>query len=353
MFSLYRSRFKKRIITCLMSVFLAPSTFAEGSIVNISTRSPIEVISENIMYAGFVIAGTGTKQVYIRAIGQGLHSLGVNTSLNPRIAVVDASTGVMIASNDDWGSGTWAYQISNLPTDTFAYSPPPAFSDAAMILDLPAGAYIAKVIPFNGNTTGVGIVAIDDIGGSSTAKLVNISTRSPIRQEAENYMYGGFIVIDAPKKFFVRAVGKGLHVLGVDTSLDPLMEIYDQKAQRTIASNDNWASDPSASELPDLFKTKSGITPDASDAGMIICLEPGVYSPVVKPMGGSSGVGIVAVDDLGDCVSTEPAYQCLGKVYCSEMTSCAEAMFYLQNCQGTLMDGDNDGIPCETQWCVN
>lgn len=44
-------------------------------------------------------------------------------------------------------------------------------------------------------------------------------------------------------------------------------------------------------------------------------------------------------------------YSCTGKVYCSEMTSCDEAMFYLRNCPDTKMDGDGDGIPCERQWC--
>jgi cold shock CspA family protein len=44
-------------------------------------------------------------------------------------------------------------------------------------------------------------------------------------------------------------------------------------------------------------------------------------------------------------------FSCEGKVYCSEMTSCAEAKFYLRNCPGTKMDGDGDGIPCESQWC--
>ncbi len=44
-------------------------------------------------------------------------------------------------------------------------------------------------------------------------------------------------------------------------------------------------------------------------------------------------------------------FQCTGKMYCSEMSSCAEAKFYLRNCPGTKMDGDNDGIPCEQQWC--
>lgn len=44
-----------------------------------------------------------------------------------------------------------------------------------------------------------------------------------------------------------------------------------------------------------------------------------------------------------------PAFECRGKVYCSEMSSCEEAEFYLRNCPGTKMDGDNDGIPCERQ----
>jgi hypothetical protein len=33
------------------------------------------------------------------------------------------------------------------------------------------------------------------------------------------------------------------------------------------------------------------------------------------------------------------------------MTSCAEANWFLKNCPGTKMDGNNDGIPCEKQWC--
>ncbi|WP_332309794.1 excalibur calcium-binding domain-containing protein [Methylosarcina fibrata] len=46
----------------------------------------------------------------------------------------------------------------------------------------------------------------------------------------------------------------------------------------------------------------------------------------------------------------EPHFQCQGKVYCSQMTSSEEAEFYLDNCPGTKMDGDRDGIPCENQF---
>lgn len=47
-----------------------------------------------------------------------------------------------------------------------------------------------------------------------------------------------------------------------------------------------------------------------------------------------------------------PAFQCDGRKYCSEMSSCREAKLFLKNCPGMEMDGDGDGIPCEQQWCT-
>ena len=44
-------------------------------------------------------------------------------------------------------------------------------------------------------------------------------------------------------------------------------------------------------------------------------------------------------------------FRCDGRTYCSQMTSCAEATYFLRNCPNTKMDGNNDGIPCERQWC--
>ena len=45
------------------------------------------------------------------------------------------------------------------------------------------------------------------------------------------------------------------------------------------------------------------------------------------------------------------AFRCDGRTHCSQMTSCAEATYFLKNCPGTKMDGNHDGIPCEKQWC--
>jgi cold shock CspA family protein len=44
-------------------------------------------------------------------------------------------------------------------------------------------------------------------------------------------------------------------------------------------------------------------------------------------------------------------FSCDGRTHCSQMTSCAEATFFLKNCPGTQMDGDGDGVPCEQQLC--
>lgn len=43
----------------------------------------------------------------------------------------------------------------------------------------------------------------------------------------------------------------------------------------------------------------------------------------------------------------EVAKRCSRKRYCSEMTSCREAMFYYRECGLDYLDGDGDGIPCE------
>lgn len=44
-------------------------------------------------------------------------------------------------------------------------------------------------------------------------------------------------------------------------------------------------------------------------------------------------------------------FQCEGKRYCSEMRSCEEAKFYLNNCPDVMLDGNKDGVPCERQHC--
>ena len=46
--------------------------------------------------------------------------------------------------------------------------------------------------------------------------------------------------------------------------------------------------------------------------------------------------------------ATSSGFTCAGKRYCREMTSCEEAKFYLTQCGAGSLDGNRDGVPCET-----
>lgn len=46
-------------------------------------------------------------------------------------------------------------------------------------------------------------------------------------------------------------------------------------------------------------------------------------------------------------------FHCDGRIHCSQMRSCEEATWFIQHCPNTKMDGNNDGVPCESQWCNN
>ncbi|NML59914.1 hypothetical protein HHL21_02205 [Massilia sp. RP-1-19] len=59
------------------------------------------------------------------------------------------------------------------------------------------------------------------------------------------------------------------------------------------------------------------------------------------------------VDQVAAARFVRPASAvCDGRTRCPQMNSCAEAKFFLVHCAGTEMDGDRDGIPCESQWCT-
>lgn len=51
--------------------------------------------------------------------------------------------------------------------------------------------------------------------------------------------------------------------------------------------------------------------------------------------------------------NVDAGFRCDGRTHCSQMTSCAEATYFIQHCPNTKMDGNNDGVPCERQWCDN
>lgn len=85
---------------------------------------------------------------------------------------------------------------------------------------------------------------------------------------------------------------------------------------------------------------------------LIVMIVAAVYSKIAnqKSYPDSFKSEKAEVIDIAEPSKLTEQFQCQGKVYCSEMNSYDEALFYLRNCPGTKMDGDHDGDPCESQF---
>ena len=78
-----------------------------------------------------------------------------------------------------------------------------------------------------------------------------------------------------------------------------------------------------------------------------------VYKKVTVPVITNADLKLLdePINKVDDSAIFYSTYSCDGREYCSQMTSCEEATFFIQNCPNTKMDGDRDGVPCERQFC--
>jgi len=70
------------------------------------------------------------------------------------------------------------------------------------------------------------------------------------------------------------------------------------------------------------------------------------YNSYVSRQGTNAAAPLSTADE-----ASSQSFRCDGRTHCSQMTSCAEARYFLKRCPGTQMDGNGDGEPCEQQWC--
>ncbi len=77
------------------------------------------------------------------------------------------------------------------------------------------------------------------------------------------------------------------------------------------------------------------------------------FDGMLKKWNADRGMGCVVAEQGGEELFVHvSAFPCDGREHYSQMTSCSEAKLFLKNCPGVQMDGDGDGVPCETQWCT-
>lgn len=263
-----------------------PGTSA-SHLANISTRMKVGT-GQNVLIGGFIIKGSQSKTLMLRAIGPSLTFSGVaNVLANPVLELHD-STGAVIASNDDWQDSAQASQIQQsgiAPTNPM---------ESAILITLSPGSYTAVVSGY-GSTQGNGLVEAYEMQTNST-RLVNISTRGRVGSGSEP-MIGGLIVQGSTaKKVIIRGLGPSLGTGAgaiTDALADPILELRDASGN-LLAVNDDWGNSSQAGEI-----VASTIPPvNAQESAIVATLGAGNYTAILRGVDDTSGVGLVEVFDL-------------------------------------------------------
>jgi hypothetical protein len=249
-------------------------------LLNVSTRLRAQ-IGDNALIGGFIVSGQEAKKVVLRAVGP---SLPIQDTLSDPILELHDATGAIIAQNNNWN----AHRADVLATGI----PPSDEHEAVIAPTLPPGSYTAVVHGVN-NSSGVALVEAYDLSSDSNSKLANISTRGKV-ETGDNVMIGGFIIGgNQPTNVVVRAIGPSLAVLGVGGALtDPMLEVHDRNGA-LLAQNDDWRMHQEQALID------SGLAPtDNRESAMLLSLQPGAYTAIVRGKNDSTGVGLVEVYNL-------------------------------------------------------
>lgn len=109
-------------------------------LMNISTRATLA--AGQVLTPGFVVGGSVTRRVLIRAIGPGLASFGVAGAARSATLAVFNSVGGQIGANAAWGGEVG---LSTIFAGVGAFALQAGSADAAILLKLPPGNYTARV----------------------------------------------------------------------------------------------------------------------------------------------------------------------------------------------------------------
>ncbi|MEY2505245.1 MAG: hypothetical protein QOG27_1525 [Verrucomicrobiota bacterium] len=254
--------------------------------VNISTRGDV-LQGDNILIAGFIVTGSESKRVVLRAMGPSLSSLGVAGALNDPILRLFNASGQEIASNDDWQSDPGASEIQ------IAGLGPAIASESATVQALAPGSYTVTVSGKN-SAAGVGLAEVYDVAQGSNSSLANISTRGPVGVN-DDVLIGGFIIGGSGSaKVVARAIGPSLTNFGVTAALaDPTLTIYDRNGS-AIATNDNWQDDAHAASIQSYNLQPSKI----KESALYLQLLPSNYTAIVRGVAGGTGTGLVEIYNI-------------------------------------------------------
>ena len=256
---------------------------------NISSRAFVGT-DDNVAIAGFIVSGNAPKPVVIRALGPSLEANGqpvAGRMEDPTLELYN-SNGERIRTNDNYNDspGLPVIQRTNLePSDD---------REAAMAPVLLPGVYTAVMRGAN-NSTGVGLIEVYDVDMRNGSKLANLSTRAFVGTD-DNVLIGGLLLRgNISRKVVFRGIGPSLQERGVENALeDTTLEVKDANGV-TVSSNDDWRGGPNVLDLEE-----AGLQPsDDREAAVLLQLVTGDYTAILRGKGGTTGVGLVEIFQLG------------------------------------------------------
>jgi hypothetical protein len=246
---------------------------------------------ENVGIGGFIISGTVSKHVLIRAIGPSLTQFGVPNALPDPVLELHGPGGFITITNNNWREDPVQEALilatGLAPSDNL---------ESAIDANLNPGAYTA-VVKGNDNATGVALIEVYDLSQAVPAKLANISTRAFV-STGDDIVIAGFILggHSGNDRIVVRGIGPSLIAFGVlDALADPTLELRDNNGTLLIGNN-NWQDDPAqAAEL-----NAAGLAPtNPLESGIAATLPPGLYTALLAGLSNGTGVGVVEIYDRG------------------------------------------------------
>ena len=127
---------------------------------------------------------------------------------------------------------------------------------------------------------------------SSGNRLANIATRGFVNT-GQGQLIGGFIITGGPKIVIIRALGPSLANAGVSPALaDPTLQLF--SGGTLLRENDNWQTAANANDV-----ISSGVPPGNSlESAILIRLEPGAYTTVVRGMNNGTGIALVEIYEI-------------------------------------------------------
>jgi Tol biopolymer transport system component len=257
---------------------------------NLSTRMRVQT-GDNVGIGGFIISGTTSKNVLVRAIGPSLTQFGVPNALPDPVLELHGPGGFSTITNNNWRDDP-TQETLILATGLA----PGNDLESAIDANLAPGAYTA-VVRGNNSTTGVALIEVYDLNQAAPARLANISTRAFVGT-GDDIVIAGFILGNQSghDRIVVRGIGPSLTQFGVpDTLSDPTLELRDNNGALVVANNDWQDNQAQAAEL-----TAAGLAPsDPLESGIAVTLPPGGYTALLAGLNGGTGNGVVEVYDRG------------------------------------------------------